>query len=982
MEEKLYHEIYAYLSTQFKPGEEVLSTVLVKQLLTGGFVPAKYGYSNMREMFADLEPILMMKTTEDGRMMVKIRAAIKKGDWQQSASSVSEYTTRVRRGNDDIGLLSGKSLDEDVKGESKFSLSQIETKSRQTMSKNSEIMEPDSLSDEIKQKIYTAVVLGLQLEKPLYMSTLSPVLRYAGVQHDKLGFVKSKNMLKRCSDFMDFEEVMMNGVPQTLVTVHHVPKWDTQLIGVSRPSSSEKLDDAEKKRIYDVLCQHMKFGEAIHMAAFSPILKTYGFDYRKYGFQKVKELSAELHDFLSLQEVVMNGVPQTLVTLHEMGQSPICRQQGYHSDKHSQELHQIAFLPPKILGLLSRMTGSPVWACEEALEQSYIQAKNNGTLSIERKHITRKGVVSSEKEMTMRFPLTLKTMRSDALMGELHESGSDEGKRWFLAWVGSPQFVRKTELGEENTEDIQPKEYVLTPDFADCCALSDSVVRAAAFKALHCTEEQARNMIVNDYATAYGTDAMAVNGEEYYYPLVSAQTAQIVYVLLTPNRIGEKPFYVRFVGANLVFSASSQQHASAVEQIKSLAETADKEPVFEIRMDNAPLPDELEDLSFLPQHTVSLLAHECGMLEEQMLQQLNDSYQECRETGKIARRPDEIRFALLQKNLKGEEVTVYLRPSEGGDKNWFFQYFEGKEIEKEESCVKEPSALEQFAFLGDWDGQMRLLSQLAAPEKWDFVDNNSFENLKYYMDGCFERIESQDKMVFNAEKNMAAFNTGLMTRYGHDIYAQFSKNLPGSKLPWRFERFVSGRVASDFVSIPLVPSYLDGRNSPWFEPDRNIMPFAHDVILSKIRTLPREFLRRYSHAFEISLIEQMNLDERLSNGCYARLEECYRKNVEQLDTMIEAINRSIHYALHRVRRDYCYAVAGYLPNNDKVVWMLPLTLQGNANPDVVIAFTMEYGSYCPTALLTLKEAYLAARFVRRLDHFWLNAVSVDRPENE
>ncbi len=996
MEGKLYDEIYTYLVSHFTPGEEIPADVVVKRILAGGYVPQRYGYQNMREMFADLKKFLTVKNGADGRMSVIIKPddAPKTYTGLDFYSSAKPQSAHPRRGSGEIGLLSGMSFDEEppkreqalpedyskrlpenrktvfsaeMKEPAPVSAKPVYKEPAKELPRYPQQSEPGELPTEVKQKIYAAVVMGLQLEKPLYMSTLSPVLRYAGVEHDKLGFLKSKNMLRRCDDFMDFEEVMMNGVPQTLVTVHRVPEWDALVPAPTVKKSSEQLDDAEKKRIYELLCAHMTIGEPLHMAAFSPILRTYGFDYRSYGFLKVKELAASLSDFLSLQEVMMNGVPQTLVTLHpytEQKEAQAQQKPAAKEEPSRRELHQIAFLPPKILGVLSRMTGSPVWACETALEESYLAAKHAGELVTEQKFISRKGVISEQKENTVRFPLTLKTMRGDTLVGELHETGTPDGKPWFLAWVGSPSFVKtETEESAPANNTAAEQERVLTPVLSDCCALSDSVVRAAAFKAVHASEQQTRALIAQGYEKAYQNGEIIANGAEYSFDL-GVQNAQgkPICVILSPNRIGEKPYYVRFVGVTAV-------QGEKKEKPSELSGSA--MPTEQVRIDNAPLPKELSALAYLPVPVLSLLSHRLGLLQEGTENLLAESYRYAKEHALIARRPNEIRFPLTAQSLKGEEITVILSPSMSEQQAWFLQHFDA--VQKEAVLAeKEPRALEQFAFLGDWDAQLRFLASTAAAERWSFAEENKTENLKYYIDGVFDRIMAQDKLVYNAAKSLCIFHTGLSSRYGYDIYAQFSANLPGSKLPWRFERFVIGKYDAQFVGMPLAASYFDARFIPWFETERNMLLPEGSLILESLEILPLELLRRNSGALEISLIEQMKADANKMAGGYARLRACYKENPAQLELMASTLQRAIGYALHRSKRDYLYAVAGYLPQIDTPVWMLPLYLQRGNQPDAVVAFASEYGSYRPVKLLDCKEAYLAARFVRRIEGFWLH----------
>ena len=103
MESKLYDEIYSYLSTHFTPGKEFPADIVVKQILAGGYLPQRYGYQNMREMFTGLSKIMTAKNGADGKMMVVLHTP---GD-TVSYAETEPPAYRLRRGTGDIGLLSG-----------------------------------------------------------------------------------------------------------------------------------------------------------------------------------------------------------------------------------------------------------------------------------------------------------------------------------------------------------------------------------------------------------------------------------------------------------------------------------------------------------------------------------------------------------------------------------------------------------------------------------------------------------------------------------------------------------------------------------------------------------------------------------------------------------------------------------------------------------------------------------------------------------
>ncbi len=960
MERGLYDEIIRCLTAHFKVGEYYPADVVIRQLLADGYAPRRYGYQNMREMFDDLRQMVNLKTGTDGKHYI----AVLENKPQRLPEAVSGIEVappgkrRTRRGDGEIGLLSGKTLEESRPA------SAGEKPPQAQMAK-----EPQSLSEDQKRQIYTAIALGLELEKPFFISAVSPVLHCAGIDHEKLGFFKAKSMLKCCGDFIGFTELVMNGVPQTQVTVHRVPQWDEGLSGVPRHSAGCRLDEEEKRRIYEMLREHMQIGQPLHMAAFCPILKTYGFDYKNYGYQKVKDMTKDLSSFLAQEEVVMNGVPQTLVTLkpyeekekepaESEWQNPPIKAPLSAEEKTKQKLSQIAALPPKILSILSRMTGIPVWGCEEALEQSYSAARESGKLTVEYKRIVRRGNASENKELVMRFPLTIETMRGEALTGELHKTEEDSEKQWFLAWVGSEPAALPAEPLKEPPEKVEKS--LLTPELADCCMLSASVIRAFAFRTLSTDESSARRMILEDYREAFAKDGVLVNEKEVSFPLrIKGSDGTPIFAFLGLNRYSGRPFYIRYVG-------EKREEKNAVQSERMPQPSAlevEKAPVLQESSSEA-----FGDLVYLPGQVVDLLAFSCGILRKDAVELLTESYEQCRKEGRLQIFPDELRFALNRSSLKGEALTASCRRSSSVRYRWFLAAVE-RFPEQSESAASELTPLEQFAFFGNRAQALSSLAQLAAPEEWDFGRSGKNELLRRFLSGNFVRVKKQGKILW--EKERAVFHTGLYHRAGFDIYALFVKNLPGSKLPWRFERFTTGRNDPALLCPPQPATYLEPDGRQWFDAGRGLAGLEPSFLENDIRSLPKRFLYRYSEAVECSVIGRMLDDPAYEDGCYAQLRAHYAHRNGQVLLMLEALGKAVDVALKRAKKDYLYVLPGYLPNEDQVVWLLPLALQDGGRPDTALACKESAGQpYAPVRLLSIQEAYEAMRYIRRMEDIW------------
>lgn len=90
----------------------------------------------------------------------------------------------------------------------------------------------------------------------------------------------------------------------------------TSEIEFTEPKLIEKpisVEDTEK--IYNLLTVNFESEKRLHMAAVSKLLTDHGIDRLKYGYFKMKDFLARL-PFLELNEEILGGVPQTMVTLH------------------------------------------------------------------------------------------------------------------------------------------------------------------------------------------------------------------------------------------------------------------------------------------------------------------------------------------------------------------------------------------------------------------------------------------------------------------------------------------------------------------------------------------------------------------------------------------------------------------------------------------------------------------------------------------
>lgn len=84
-----------------------------------------------------------------------------------------------------------------------------------------------TLTDQDKREVYRVLQEALPLNEKLHMATVSKLLNDRGMTRERYGFAKMKAFLQAMPEFLDFEETIMGGVPQTLVIVRPMPMWDT-----------------------------------------------------------------------------------------------------------------------------------------------------------------------------------------------------------------------------------------------------------------------------------------------------------------------------------------------------------------------------------------------------------------------------------------------------------------------------------------------------------------------------------------------------------------------------------------------------------------------------------------------------------------------------------------------------------------------------------------------------------------------------------
>lgn len=216
----------------------------------------------------------------------------------------------------------------------------------------------------------------------------------------------------------------------------------------TRPVPSRKnVSEEDKAEIYRLLSSHFPFDTPQHMAAVSKLLTDNNIDRSKYGCFKMKELLSQM-DYLDMEDVILGGVPQIMVTLHrdpeftasekETEQSAptpeVILPQEQNNNIPSERLDEFCNLPPKPIGiilkfLMDKGTPSTPQDVRDALCEDYEKARTGGIRFYDGKMI---------------FPC--RYLKSDGTPVEITLKRSTyEGKPWFLNFIDTFPHTANTQ---------------------------------------------------------------------------------------------------------------------------------------------------------------------------------------------------------------------------------------------------------------------------------------------------------------------------------------------------------------------------------------------------------------------------------------------------------------------------------------------------------------------------------------------------------
>lgn len=197
---------------------------------------------------------------------------------------------------------------------------------------------------------------------------------------------------------------------------------------------TQSISEEDKERIYRLLAENFETDRQYHMAAISKLLTDNNIDRTKYGFFKMKDLLAQL-DYLELEDVILGGVPQIMVTIRRRGGMPTASPANEKPVSPAQpditpsipagRLEVFCNMPPKPMTILQKFNEA------SGIYSDFVTMRTDLSDDFDKARAEKKIRFYEQKII---FPTRYK--KSDGSPVELTlKPNSREGKPWFMYYV-------------------------------------------------------------------------------------------------------------------------------------------------------------------------------------------------------------------------------------------------------------------------------------------------------------------------------------------------------------------------------------------------------------------------------------------------------------------------------------------------------------------------------------------------------------------
>lgn len=293
----------------------------------------------------------------------------------------------------------------------------------------------------------------------------------------------------------------------------------------------------------------------------------------------------------------------------------------------------------------------------------------------------------------------------------------------------------------------------------------------------------------------------------------------------------------------------------------------------------------------------------------------------------------------------------------------------------------------QFAVIGSWERTLGTLATMAAPERWNFPGEgvggpSRYGILREYLTVTFHRAVEQGRIVTATDSSLAAFNTGLLTPFGEDVYAVFSPN--AGDIPWKLDGFATtgsgelgARLAATLPELPQPASYLERVEDVVCQPGHMLILDTEALLGEKVGRLPRAFLaEQLAGSPEASRLLRDAMDAgdgRLGRTACRELARAIKADPNLYRHMSRALQDATTLSLRLAQASYRMAAPAFDPATSTMRLLLPLCLVDDGVADCAMSLElMPSGAYRGAAILSLPRAYACARVVSRDQPAWLS----------
>lgn len=301
-----------------------------------------------------------------------------------------------------------------------------------------------------------------------------------------------------------------------------------------------------------------------------------------------------------------------------------------------------------------------------------------------------------------------------------------------------------------------------------------------------------------------------------------------------------------------------------------------------------------------------------------------------------------------------------------------------------------------FASISTWDAMLGDLARMVAPERWSYPGTEvapsaagatRYGILREYLIVTFHRVRAQGKLKTSSAGDFAAFNTGLATPSGDDVFACFEPCRVNT--PWRFAGFAlagSGdlgrRITSELECIPQAATYLTSLDDVVPQPDARVALDFHTLLDDCLGRLPRGFLRDALADMEgpCGMLDRMgdtSLPVAQRTEAQVRLARFITGTPAVYRRLTRALDDAVDAAIAACRRNYRLAVPVFDPAADAMKLLLPLCLVNDRQADVALVVQRQpSGIWQGTRFVSLPRAYVSARVVSAEQPQWLTFENV------